>query len=369
MNEILERSYFNNTIREYLIAFAIIVVGILLIKAFKKFILRNIRKWTEGTETNIDDFLIESIDRFGIPALYFGITYLGITYLTMPERAQKILHVATIVVVIFLIIRFVSTTILMLLRTYVRKQENGEEKMKQLGGIMLIFNIIIWSIGLLFLFDNLGYDVTTMIAGLGIGGIAVALAAQNILGDLFNYFVIFLDKPFEIGDFIIIDSKMGVVDYIGIKTTRLKSLSGEQLVFSNSDLTSSRIHNYKRMERRRILFRIGVIYQTTYEQLAKIPPLLKSIVEEQETIQFDRAHFAAYGDSSLDFEVVYYVLVADYAKYMDIQQSINMRIYEEFQKMGVDFAYPTRTLYLAKQAAEKEEVNGITNGVDRKDKD
>ena len=220
---------------------------------------------------------------------------------------------------------------------------------------MLIINIIIWGIGLLFMLDNLGFDVTAMVTGLGIGGIAVALAAQNILGDLFNYFVIFFDRPFEIGDFIIVDDKMGVVEYIGIKTTRIKSLSGEQLVLSNSDLTTSRIHNYKRMQRRRIVFRFGVIYQTSFEDVKKIPDLVKSIVEEQEPVQFDRSHFAAYGDSSLDFETVYYVLDSDYAKYMNIQQAINLRLFEEFQRMGVDFAYPTRTLYISNQTEEEEE--------------
>lgn len=231
---------------------------------------------------------------------------------------------------------------------------------------MIIVNVIIWAVGLLFLFDNLGFDVTTMIAGLGVGGIAIALAAQNILGDLFNYFVIFFDRPFEIGDFVIVDDKMGTVEYIGIKTTRLKSLSGEQLVFANSDLTSSRIHNYKRMQRRRIVFKLGVVYQTSLEQVQQIPDVLRKAVEAQnegqeEVLIFDRAHFASYGESSLNFEVVYNVLSADYNKYMDVQQAINFRIYEAFERMGVAFAYPTRTLHIAGQSSE----NGVefSNGV------
>ncbi|GAB3815924.1 hypothetical protein GCM10028895_10600 [Pontibacter rugosus] len=219
---------------------------------------------------------------------------------------------------------------------------------------MLIINIIIWGIGLLTLLDNLGYDVTTVVAGLGIGGIAVALAAQNILGDLFNYFVIFFDRPFEVGDFIVIDEKAGVVDKIGVKTSRVKSLSGEQLVFSNSDLTNSRIHNYKRMEQRRILFKIGVTYQTPYATLQEIPALLKTIIDEQETTRYDRAHFSSYGDSSLDFEIVYYVLSSDYNVYMDVQQKINLRIFKEFELIGIDFAFPTRTVFWANQEQEKE---------------
>lgn len=355
MNEILERTYFQNSVQDYLIALGTIVVGILLIMAFKRIIVIRIRKLAEKTETNFDDYVIRSIERFGIPALFISVIYIGINYLILPARGENILHIATTVVVTYLVIRFLSSTILLLLESYVRRQSEGEEKVKQLGGIMLIINIIIWVIGLLFLFDNMGYDVTAMIAGLGIGGIAIALAAQNILGDLFNYFVIFFDRPFEVGDFIIIDEKMGVVEYIGIKTTRIKSLSGEQLIFSNSDLTSSRIHNYKRMQRRRVVFKIGVIYQTSYEHMKKIPTVIKSIVEEQHPVEFDRAHFASYGDFSLNFETVYYVLDSDYNKYMDVQQAINLRIFEEFQRIGIEFAYPTRTLYVTNQELEEEE--------------
>lgn len=349
MNEILERIYFQNTVLDYLIALGMIVLGILLIKAFKKVILSRIRRWTESTQTSVDSFVVEHIDRFGVPALYFAAIYAGLNYLIFTERGEEILRIAVTFVITFLLIRFLSATLRVLLHSYLRRRTEGEERVKQLSGIMLIINIIIWAVGLLFLFSNMGYDVTAIIAGLGIGGIAVALAAQNILGDLFNYFVIFLDRPFEIGDFIIIDNKMGVVEHIGVKTTRIKSLSGEQLVFSNSDLTNSRIHNYKRMERRRVLFRFGVIYQTSYEHLKQIPELVKSFVLEQEEVEFDRAHFASYGESSLDFEVVYYVLSSDYTIYMDTQQAINLRIFEEFQKKGIDFAYPTRTLYVSNQ--------------------
>lgn len=349
INEILARTLWGNTVRDYLVALVFILVGLLLVRSFKSVVLTRIKKWTENTHTRFDNYVIDSLDKYGIPALYLTVVYLGFNYLTFGEKLHNILRIAFTIAVTILAIRFVSSTILLLLQSFVRTQEHGNEKVKQMQGVMLIVNFIIWFIGLIFLFDNLGYDVTTVIAGLGIGGIAIALAAQNILGDLFNYFVIFFDRPFEIGDFIIIDDKMGVVEYIGIKTTRIKSLSGEQLVFSNSDLTTSRIHNYKRMQRRRVVFKVGVLYQTTYEQLAAIPPILKTIVLEQNPVEFDRAHFASFGDSSLDFEIVYYVLSSDYNVYMDIQQAINLRIYQEFQRMGVEIAYPTRTLYIMNQ--------------------
>lgn len=356
MSDFLNRVYLENTVQSYLIALGFILVGFILIRFFKNSVLTRIARLTQKTSTSIDNFLVESVSRFGVPALYITVVYLGLNYLVLSDRAFKVIQFATIVAVTILVIRLLSSTILLMLRSYIHRQENGEEKVKQLGGVMLIINIVIWGLGFLTLLDNLGYDVTTVIAGLGIGGIAIALAAQNILGDLFNYFVIFFDRPFEVGDFIIIDDKLGVVDKIGIKTTRLKSLSGEQLVFANSDLTNSRIHNYKQMQQRRVVFKIGVIYQTSYEQVQEIPKLLKQIVNEQEPVRFDRAHFSSYGDSSLDFEIVYYVMSSDYNTYMDIQQRINLRIFQEFQQRGIEFAYPTRTLFVVNEEQEKQEV-------------
>lgn len=208
--------------------------------------------------------------------------------------------------------------------------------------------------GLVFLLDNLGFRVSAVITGLGIGGIAVALAAQAILGDLFAYFVIFFDRPFETGDFIVVEDKQGAVEYIGLKTTRVRSLNGEQLIFSNKDLTDSRIHNYKKMERRRAVFQLGVTYQTPLEQIREISGLVKQIIENQQDVVFDRGHFTKYGDFSLNFEFVYYILATDYNKYMDIQQTINLAIFELFEKKGIEFAYPTQTLFMTKVNTNEE---------------
>jgi len=216
-------------------------------------------------------------------------------------------------------------------------------------GIETFLKITIWTIAVIVLLDNFGIEVSALVAGLGIGGIAIALAAQNILGDLFSYFIIYFDKPFEIGDFLIIDDYLGSIENIGIKTTRIRSLGGEELIFSNTDLVNSRIRNYKRMRKRRVLFRFGVIYQTSLEQLKEIPSIITEIVKQISGATLDRAHFSSYGDFSLDFEVVYYVNGRDYNKYMDIQQEINFKIKEEFEKRGIEFAYPTQTLFLEKE--------------------
>jgi small-conductance mechanosensitive channel len=182
------------------------------------------------------------------------------------------------------------------------------------------------------------------LASLGVGGIAVALASQNVLGDLFASLSIHFDRPFVVGDFIIVDDLLGTVEQIGLKTTRVRSLHGEQLVFSNNDLLKSSIRNYKNMLERRVVFTIGLIYQTPYEKLVNVPDMIREIVEKEELARFDRAHFSSYGDSSPDFEIVYWVKVPDYNTYMDIQQRISLELFRRFSEGGIQFAYPTRTL-------------------------
>ena len=348
MNEIFAMEYYGNTVEQYAIALSIILGAILIVRIFRKKLLNQLKKWTEKTETKLDDYIIGGIEKFGLPILIFVAIYSGLSYLTFSEKADKYLDNAMVVVITIYVIRLLSTFIRLTLESFIGKQQGGQEKLKQLNGIMLIINAIIWMMGFLFLFDNLGYDVTTIVAGLGIGGIAIALAAQNILGDLFNYFVIFFDKPFEVGDFITVDDKKGTVEHIGIKTTRLLSVNGEQLAFSNSDLTKSRIHNYKRMERRRVVFTIGVVYSTTHEKLQRIPTIIKDIITSQELVTFDRAHFAKFGSYSLDFEIVYFIESADYLPYMNTQEAINLKIYKAFDAEKIEFAYPTQTVLMNK---------------------
>jgi small-conductance mechanosensitive channel len=218
-----------------------------------------------------------------------------------------------------------------------------------LQGLSYLVRGALWVAVAVFVLDNLGYNVSALLAGLGIGGVAVALALQNVLGDLFASLSIALDKPFVTGDFIVVDDKLGTVSRVGLKTTRVTSLSGEQLVFSNSDLLSSRIRNYKKMQERRVAFTFGVLYQTTVEQLEAIPKMVRQIIENTPETRFDRAHFKEFGDSAYSFEVVYYVSSADYNVYMDCQQAINLGLCRRFEEHGIDFAYPTRTLHLESQ--------------------
>lgn len=212
--------------------------------------------------------------------------------------------------------------------------------------VSFLFRVGIWALVFLLALDNVGVDITALVAGLGIGGIAIALAAQNIISDLFASLSIVLDRPFVLGDFLAIDDFYGNVEKVGLKTTRVRSLSGEQLVFSNNDLLNSRIRNYGQMVERRIVFALGVVYQTTHKQLEQIPGIIEDVIVKQDLARFDRAHFRAYGDYSLNFEIVYYVESSDYKLYMNIQQAVNLEIFRRFAEAGIEFAYPTQTLFV-----------------------
>jgi small-conductance mechanosensitive channel len=209
-----------------------------------------------------------------------------------------------------------------------------------------IVRTLVWTVLLLAILANVGVNITAFVASLGVGGVAVALAVQNILGDLFASLAIGLDKPFELGDFIVFGDVAGSVEHIGLKTTRIRSLSGEEIVCGNNNLLKITIHNYKRMRERRILFGFGVTYDASTEQLRAVPSLVKKAVESAGHTRFDRAHFKGFGASSLDFEVVYYVTDPDYNLYMDIQQNINLMLFDELGKIGLSFAFPTHTVHL-----------------------
>jgi small-conductance mechanosensitive channel len=346
--ETLQITFLQNRIMDYLIALLIFVIGIFIIRVLKSVILRRLKVWSQKTATTIDDFLVRIVEKKLIPLLYFGVLYMSFMSLTLTPAAGKVINISIAVILTYFGVRLILSFLNYSLERYWVKKDVDTSRQQSLKGIVTILKVAVWGAALTFLLDNLGFKISALVAGLGIGGIAVALAAQTILGDLFSYFVIFFDRPFEIGDFIIIGDYLGTIEHIGIKTTRVRSLGGEQLVFSNTDLTNSRIRNYKRMEKRRVVFKFGVVYQTSLQQLKEIPGMIKKAIEKIENTGFDRAHFSSYGNFSLDFEIVYYVMSGDYNKYMDIQQNINFAIKEEFEKHGIEFAYPTQTLFLDK---------------------
>ncbi|WP_244648037.1 MULTISPECIES: mechanosensitive ion channel family protein [unclassified Lentimonas] len=335
-----------NTLDLWLYAVGAAVVLFLLLKLILRVLQRQVASLSTKTATVVDDLLAAALKSTKSFVLMVVAIWGGAQLLDFGAKGNYLDYTLLIVLVLQAAVwanRMVSVYIVFY--TDARREDNPAA-VSVVHGLSFLVRLLIWSLAFLLVVDNLGYDVTALVAGLGISGIAVALALQNILGDLFASLSIVLDKPFVIGDFIIVGDLMGVVEKIGLKTTRLRSLSGEQLIFSNNDLLSSRVRNYKRMQERRVPFAFGVLYQTTPEQLESIPPMVRELIESIEGTRFDRAHFKGFGDSSYDFEVVYYVNTSDYAVYMDIQQAINLGICRGFAERNIEFAYPTRTLYV-----------------------
>lgn len=348
IEEIMKRVVFHNSVSDYLVSLSILITGLLIARALKSIIIKRLKAWAARTSTTMDDFFLHVFESKLIPVFYFGVVYLSINTLTLGPTFTRAFDVVIAVLLTFFCARFLVAIINYTIET-VWLEKGGELTSKySIKGLLPVINVVVWGIAITFLLDNLGFQISTVIAGLGIGGVAVALAAQAVLGDMFSYFAILFDRPFKIGDFIIVGDYMGAIEHVGIKTTRIRSLGGEQVVFSNTDLINSRVRNYKKMNKRRVVFSLGVTYQTSLQDLKEIPGIITRIIKSIDLTTFDRAHFFSYGDFSLIFEVVYYVLSSDYNKYMDIQQEINFQIREEFDKRGVEFAYPTQTLYIAK---------------------
>lgn len=348
IEELMKRVIFHNTVSDYLVSLSILIAGLIMARVLERIIIKRLKAWTARTSTTLDDFFLQVSESKLMPVFYFGVVYLSINTLTMAPSLTRAFDVVIAVLLTFFSARFLVAVINYMIET-VWLGKGGELTRKySIKGLLPVINVMVWGIAITFLLDNLGFKISTVIAGLGIGGVAVALAAQTVLGDMFSYFAILFDRPFKIGDFIIVGDYMGAIEHVGIKTTRIRSLGGEQVVFSNSDLINSRVRNYKKMNQRRVVFSLGVTYQTSLQDLQEIPGIITRIIKNIDLTTFDRAHFFSYGDFSLIFEVVYYVLSSDYNKYMDIQQKINFRIREEFDQRGVEFAYPTQTLYIAK---------------------
>jgi small-conductance mechanosensitive channel len=344
---ILDQTFFGNRITNWLIMVGISIVLYIILELFLKLALKNLERLAKGTNMHLDDLLVAALRQTKTLFIAALSLYIGVRIFDMTDKAQ---HAARIVMILVFLVQaglWASAGFSFWLTLSVRqKLDQDASSATTLSALGFLSKAIIWAIILLLGLENLGVNITALVAGLGVGGIAVALAVQSILGDLFASLSIVLDKPFVIGDFITVDSFLGTIEHIGLRTTRIRSLSGEQLVLSNTDLLKSRIRNYKRMLERRIQFAFGVTYETPYERLAAIPGIVRAIIEAASNTRFDRAHFKEYGDSSLNFEVVYYVLDPDYNIYMDTQQVINLGLYKEFDKRHIDFAYPTRTLYV-----------------------
>ncbi len=341
-----------NSVRMWLIALVVGLIALVLLRVLRRFLIRRVEAFARKTETVLDDYAARLFSTTKGFFLFVLSAYAGTQVLNLPVVAVKWIGTVTIVAVLVQVGIWGDALINMWLTRY---QESNMEvdpgRVTTMRATTFVVRVALFSVVTLVALDNIpGVHVTTLIASMGVGGVAVALATQNILADLFASLSISLDQPFVMGDFIIVDDKMGTVEHVGLKTTRLRSLTGEQLIFANNDLLKSRIRNYKRMNERRILFSVGVTYQTPADKLEAIPSMIKTIVEAQDSVRFERAHFKNFGDSSLNFEIVYWVKVPDYNVYMDIQQAINLALYRKFAVEGIEFAYPTQTLFLERES-------------------
>lgn len=359
MKHLLETRFAGNTLLAWILAAVIILIASVSFRFLRHILVRRMEAWSLRNQSTWRQFVLDAFKDLAIPLLYAGSLYFALSTLSLPPKLERGIYIVFLVLLTYFIVRIASAAFKKLVYSFLQKQENNTGKESQASGLIMIVNGVIWIVGSIFLIDNLGYNVTTLVAGLGIGGIAIALAAQTILGDLFSYFVIFFDRPFEIGDFIIVDSKSGVVEHVGIKTTRIRTLSGEQLICSNTHLTNAQVHNYKRLAKRRNLFHLRVTYRTPHHLLAEIPTLVKDIISSTEEVEFNRGHFSAYGESNIHFEFVYYVISPDYSVFMDKQQAIYLRIFETFRQKGIEFAYPTQTVLFPEPTAEKQAKSGL----------
>jgi small-conductance mechanosensitive channel len=342
--DILERALWGNTLLTWLQAVAVAVLVFLALHVVKRVVARWVRVWVQRTKTDLDDLVVDLFRRTWYLFLASVAVYAGSFVLSLPQVEPGL---RIVMMMLFLAqVAIWSTGVIDYLASRYGKDAASAAAVSVLS---FLGKVVLWAVAVLLALDNLpGVQVDTLIASLGIGGVAVALAVQNVLGDLFASLSIVLDEPFVIGDSISVGEYVGTVEHIGLKSTRVRSLTGEQLVFANSDLLDSRIRNYGRMDERRVSFSLGVANETPHEKLVEIPGIVQGIVEAQPQARFGRAHLKGFGDFALDFEVVYYLSTSDYTVFMDTQQAINLEILRRFGEERIELPYPTQAIRLAR---------------------
>jgi len=352
----LTTNLYGNQVWAWLAATGTLLLVWFAARMILRLVARRLRRLSQRTGTRFDDLLVELLAKTRFVFLLVVSVYSAGLWLTLPTTAETVLGYLFVLALLWQAGYWGSACVTFWInRSVQRRLAEDPSSATTLAAFGFIGKVVIWAIVLLLALENLGVDITGLVAGLGISGIAIALAVQNILGDLFASMSIVVDRPFVIGDFIIVGELMGTVEKIGLKTTRVRSLSGEQIVFSNSDLLASRVRNYKRMYERRVVFSVGVTYDTPADTVDRIPAMIESIIEAQPDVRFDRSHFSAFGDSALLFESVYYMLSPDYTVYMDTQHAVNVAIMRAFAENGIEFAYPTQTLYVKQSARARSE--------------
>jgi small-conductance mechanosensitive channel len=334
MTGILEISIYGNLLRSWLALIGVVTVVTLSVAVARRLVMQRFtaRPPSPGATRTL---FIEGLQKLRLPVVLIMALYGASRPLIFPERVDSLLHGLAVLAVFVQVASWADLAARFLLARYLRTTSEGDGRATTVTVLGILARLTLLTILLLVTLENLGINITALVAGLGIGGIAIALASQTVLADLFASVSIVFDKPFVVGDFIVVDTFMGVVEHVGLKTTRVRSLAGEQIVLPNADLLKSRIRNYKRMYERRVVFSVGVVPDTPHAALTAIPGLIRTIVEAQPQTRFERAHLAAYTESAILFEVVYNIPTADHKVYMDLQQAIYLGIDEHFRKEGI----------------------------------
>lgn len=342
-----------NAVETWIVA-GITAAGVLLALWLVRWLAtRKLAALAEKTENRLDDVLVAALRHTRLLFLVALALYSGTLALDLPPGAALIAIRVLVLALCLQVGIWGSAAIREWARIVVEGAGEDRGRAGSANVLSWVGRVAVWVLLLLVALDNLGINVTALVTGLGIGGIAIALAVQNVLGDLLASLSILLDKPFAVGDTIVVDAIQGTVEHVGIKTTRIRSLTGEQIIFSNTDLTRSRIRNLKRMEERRVLFTVGVTYETPASKLDAAKGILAEAVKARPKARFDRAHLKEFGPSALLFEVAYWVTDPDYMVHMDTLEQIHLEVARRFGEEGIDFAYPTQTLHLVQDPAPR----------------
>ena len=356
--QFLDRVFYQNSVREWAIAFAVALVAFLALLLVRFLLVGRLGAQARRTTTELDDILVEIVARTRPYFLAAVAIVVGSRFLVLPSTTDRYFDAAFALVLLVQCGLWGGTAVDLWIhrRAGFRATHGDAASITTMRALGIAAKLVLWTIIFITALDKFGVNVTTLVTGLGIGGVAIALAVQNVLGDLFAALSIVFDKPFDVGDAIAVDQMSGTVERIGLKTTRIRSISGEQIIISNSELLKSRIRNYKRQLDRRVVFTTDVTYDTKPDVIARIPAMIREVVTAQNPVRFDRSHFTQYLDSALRIETVYYVLDADYGRYLDIQQTINLELLRRFAAEEIQFAFPTRTI-----ALEPEVLKSLTS--------
>lgn len=346
VDDLLGHEILGNPAGRWAIALATGVTIVVALFLLKRIAIARLRKISEKTPTPYDDVLVEVAQDTRTSTILAAGLAGGVRTLDLPDAADLWIGRALFVVLAFQLGLWATHTVRLLfeMRRVARGEVAGGAHKTVGAAVVFVTRLLVWSIVLLSILSNLGVEVSTLIAGLGIGGLAAALAVQNVLTELVAAFSIYLDRPFDLGDFIVIDTFAGSVERIGWRTTHLRAISGEQIILANSDLAKARIRNHARMGERRVAFSVSVPYDTPSKKLEQVPAIIREEIARLDKVRFDRSHLVSFGESSIQFETVYFLLSTDYVDSVDRQQQLLLAIHRRFEEEGISFATPTRTV-------------------------